>query len=142
VVRIPVHGLPVLPREVAWFEHALACLGGTGLAETRKASVVLLVAGYVRNATATEADIEAAVRASGQAPDEWLSYYAGLLGRLAGPERFPALRALLAAGVFDTADDPEEEFGFGLDRILDGVGVLIQASSGSPDRHDGTSSRS
>jgi hypothetical protein len=27
--------------------------------------------------------------------------------------------------VFDAADGPDDEFMFGLDRILDGVGVLI-----------------
>ena len=27
-VRIPISGLPIMPREVAWFEDALACLAG------------------------------------------------------------------------------------------------------------------
>ena len=65
VVRIPISGLPIMPREIAWFEDALACLAGTGLTEARKASVVMLLSGYVRNLATTEADIEAAIRASG-----------------------------------------------------------------------------
>ena len=41
------------------------------------------------------------------------------------PQRFPALAVFLASGVFDVADDPDDEFIFGLDRILDGVAALI-----------------
>ena len=68
VVRIPLNGLPIMPHEVAWFEHALACLHETGLAEAQKASVIMLLGGYVRNQATTDADIEAAIRASGQSP--------------------------------------------------------------------------
>ena len=56
-----------------------------------------------------------------------MSGYANLLRRLTDPERFPALHAVLAAGVFDVADDPDTEFTFVLDRILDGIDALVQA---------------
>ncbi len=130
VVRIPINGLPIMPHEVAWFEHALACLHDTGLTEARKASVVMLLAGYVRNLATTEADIEAAIRASRLSPGEWMSSYAGLLKRLTDGQRFPALNVFLAAGVFDAADDPDDEFVFGLDRILNGIEVLVTAGTG------------
>ena len=126
-VRIPISGLPIMPREVAWFEDALACLRDTGLTEARKASVVMLLAGYVRNQATTEADIEAAVRTSGLDPSAWMSSYADMLRRLADPQRFPALTEFIASGVFDAADGPDDEFIFGLDRILDGIEVLIAA---------------
>jgi hypothetical protein len=125
VVRIPISGLPIMPREIAWFEDALACLAGTGLTEARKASVIMLLSGYVRNLAATEADIAAVVAASGLGVDEWMASYPRMLGQLADPRRFPALTAFIAAGVFETADSPDDEFIFGLGRILDGVGVLI-----------------
>ena len=127
VVRIPISGLPILPREIAWFENALACLAGTGLTEARKASVIMLLSGYVRNLATTEADIAAAVQASGLAPDEWMASYPRMLSRLTDPQRFPALAAFIAAGVFDVYDDPDDEFIFGLNRILDGVAVLVRA---------------
>ena len=63
--------------------------------------------------------------ASGQSPSEWMAAYPRMLGDLTDPRRFPALSAFLAAGVFDAADDPDDEFTFGLDRILDGIEVLI-----------------
>jgi hypothetical protein len=127
VVRIPLNGLPIMPNEVAWFEDALACLAGTGLSEARKASVIMLLAGYVRTLATTEADIEAAIRASGLAPVEWMASYPRMLAELADPARFPALTRFIAAGVFEAEDGPDDEFIFGLDRILDGVAVLIEA---------------
>jgi AcrR family transcriptional regulator len=127
VLRIPISGLPTLPNEVAWFEEGLRCLQDTGLAENQKASAILLVSGYVRNAASIDADIEAAVRASGKTPDEWMSSYTRTLTQLADPQRFPALTKFIAAGVFERADPPDDEFTFGLDRVLDGLAALIRA---------------
>lgn len=126
MIRIPLNGLPVMPNEVAWFENALACLRQTRLTEARKGSVVMLLAGYVRNQAATEADIEAAIGASGLDPSGWMSSYSAMLRRLTDPQRFPALAAFIAARVFEAVDDPDDEFVFGLDRILDGVAALIR----------------
>ncbi|HLK78945.1 MAG TPA: TetR/AcrR family transcriptional regulator [Streptosporangiaceae bacterium] len=126
VVRIPLNSLPIMPNEVAWFENALACLAGTGLTEARKASVIMLLAGYVRNLATTEADIAAAIQASGLGPMEWMAAYPRMLAQLADPRRFPALSKFVAAGVFEIEDGPDDEFIFGLDRILDGVEVLIR----------------
>jgi AcrR family transcriptional regulator len=123
--HLPISGLPIMPREIAWFEDALAGLAGTGLTEARKASVIMLLSGYVRNLAATEADIAAVVAASGLGIDEWMASYPRMLGQLTDPHRFPALTAFIAAGVFEAADPPDDEFIFGLDRILDGVGVLV-----------------
>ena len=73
VVRIPLNSLPIMPNEVGWFELALASMRDTGLTEARKASVIMLLAGYVRNLATTEADIAAAIQASGLTPAEWMS---------------------------------------------------------------------
>jgi hypothetical protein len=68
----------------------------------------------------------AAVAASGLDVDEWMASYPRMLGQLTNPRRFPALTAFISAGVFDAADGPDDEFVFGLDRILDGVGALVE----------------
>jgi AcrR family transcriptional regulator len=125
VVRIPLSGLPIMPNEVAWFENALACQAGTGLSEARKGSVIMLLAGYVRNQATTQADIEAAIRASGLDPMEWMASYPRMLAQLTDPVRFPALARFIEAGVFEADDGPDDEFIFGLNRILDGVEALI-----------------
>jgi AcrR family transcriptional regulator len=124
--RLPITSLPVLPNQVAWFENALACMRDTGLSEARKASVILLLSGYVRNLAVTETDVAAAIRDSGLGPDAWMARYGTMLRELTDAERFPALAEFLNAGVFDIADAPEDEFVFGLERILDGVAALIE----------------
>jgi AcrR family transcriptional regulator len=125
VVRVPLRSLPIMPNEVAWFEGALTCLRGTGLSEARKASVILLLSGYVRNLSTVESDIMAAMLAAGQAPLEWMSGWAAMIRNVADRDRFPALAAFMDAGVFETDDAPDDEFIFGLDRILDGIEALI-----------------
>ena len=125
--RVPISGLPVMPNEVAWFELALADLEDSGLVEAEKASVIMLISGYVRTLATLEADLEAAVRAAGVAPDEWMAAYPRMLTALADPGRYPALTKFIAAGVFDRADDPDDEFIFGLERILDGIEVLVSS---------------
>lgn len=37
---------------------------------------------------------------------------------------------MVTAGVVDQADGPDDEFAFGLERILDGVGLLVSARQG------------
>jgi AcrR family transcriptional regulator len=122
---IPISGLPIRPNEVAWFEAELAALADTGLSEEEKGSVTQLVAGYTRNAAMINADVEAAIRASGQLPHVWLGNYAHTITRLASPQRFPALTRFVTSGVFEKFDPPDAEFRFGLDRILDGIAMLI-----------------
>jgi len=39
---------------------------------------------------------------------------------------FPALHRVIAAGVFDEPDDPDFQFVFRLERILDGVEALMR----------------
>jgi AcrR family transcriptional regulator len=126
-LRIPIRGLPVTPNQVAWFENGLSCLAGTGLAEDAKASVVLLVSTYVRAEAMVGADIGGAIEAAGTTPQEWMSYYGRLLTTLTDPQRFPAISRLVAAGVFDEPGGPDDEFTFGLERILDGIEVLLSA---------------
>jgi hypothetical protein len=87
----------------------------------------MLLSGYVRNVATLDADIEAAIRASGTTPHEWMSAYGRMLTKVADPQRFPELSKFIAAGVFDTADDPDDEFTFGLERVLDGIEVLVRA---------------
>jgi AcrR family transcriptional regulator len=144
-LRVPISGLPVYPNSVAWFEQGLAALADTPLTEQAKASSILLISGYVRNEAMTGTDIEAAIRAQAVASPQdgaldgaeptrfasdpgavWMRQYRDLLSKLTDPARFPATTRLLESGVFDAPDGPDDEFNFGLDRILDGLERLIE----------------
>ena len=118
VLQVPISGPPVMPNQIAWLEDGLRALGGTGLAEGEKLSVILLVSGYVRNEATLSADLAAA---AGPIMPTW----GRQIGALTDPERFPALHAALGSGVFDQDDDADDEFTFGLERVLDGIEALV-----------------
>ncbi len=118
----PVAGPPLAPHAVAWFEDALAALAGTGLTADEMPSVILLLSGYVSNHVTVMNQVAESFLKAGDAA---MRGYADTLRALTDAERFPALHAVLAAGVFDRADPPDAEFEFGLQRILDGIAALI-----------------
>ena len=117
ILQTAAAGPPADPGQLAWLDAGLAALGGTGLAERDKLAAVMAVLHYVRGAAAL--DIEA-VQAN-------LSNYPALLRRLLTADRFPALAAAVAAGVFDQEDDnPQAEFRSGLRQLLDGIAATIR----------------
>jgi AcrR family transcriptional regulator len=126
VVRVPLSGPPILPNQVRWFERGLECLSGTSLTEAQKVSALLLLNGFVRNEVLLTSDLQTASRGNTSAARQGASAYGQLLSKLADSQRFPAIRAVLDAGVFNGADDPDAGFTFGLDRILDGVAALMR----------------
>jgi AcrR family transcriptional regulator len=130
VLRIPVSGPPATPNSVAWWERGLAALEEAGLSEGEKISMILLVSGFVRNEALLMADLGAAIEASGGSPEEVMRRYATTLKRLADPARYPAVARMLESEVMYEPDEPDFEFGFGLDRVLDGIEVLIRKRRG------------
>jgi AcrR family transcriptional regulator len=129
-VGVPISSAPATPNAVAWMDACVAALDGTGLDYTERASVLLLLSGYVRNQVALGASLAAAATTD---PDAvaLMRDYSRVLARVADPVRFPALAAAVAAGAFDdddTAGDEglDAEFSFGLERILDGIEVLVR----------------
>ena len=125
VVRVPISAPPVTPNVTLWLERGLGTLRDTGLTEPEKLSLMLLVSGYVRNDAALAADIGAASAASGVSESQIMPRWGEVLARLTDPARFPALHAALASDAFAQDDDPDDEFAFGLERILDGIAALV-----------------
>jgi AcrR family transcriptional regulator len=124
-VQIPLSGPPATPNQIAWMEQGLRCMRSTGLDEGQKMSVILLVSGYVRNQVIMEAQLMEAIRAAGTTDQQAMLDYNRILSILADPQRFPELSAVVESGVLSRADDMAEEFEFGLERILDGIGALV-----------------
>jgi AcrR family transcriptional regulator len=114
MVQITPSGPPLEPGQLGWLEAGLRTLSATGLRPDQKQSVMLLMIGYVRN----HAQL---FLAAGSDP-EGMANYGPTLARLITPDAFPALTELVDAGTFDK---PADDFTFGLDRVLDGIEVLI-----------------
>jgi hypothetical protein len=111
------------PRQLGWLEAAVAALSGTGLVGDELVNAALVVNGHVRSLAPfapqrpSRADTEFDAAAWGDA-------LVGLLRQHS--ERFPALTAAIAGGAFAPSTD-EDPLEFGLERILDGIEVLIAA---------------
>lgn len=120
-LRVPISAPPLGPNNVAWLENALGALADTPLSEQDKLSTVLLISGFVRNEATLTADFAVGARGEPVMPG-----YGAILSRLTDSAQFPALHRAIASGALDDDDDLEAEFEFGLERILDGVEVLIR----------------
>jgi AcrR family transcriptional regulator len=104
------------PNQLGWLEQAVAALSGYGLVGQELLEAVLVVNGHVRSMASfatvqTKAESEAWVAAIGEA-------------LRSHSDRFPALSAAIADGAFAPNDD-DDGLEFGLQRVLDGVEVLI-----------------
>ena len=54
--------------------------------------------------------------------------YGSLLRRLIDAENYPALHEVVASGVFDsTGEYTDADFDYGLQRVLDGIEVMVRA---------------
>jgi AcrR family transcriptional regulator len=124
VVHVPLHGPPITPNQIGWLEAALRCLRTTGLHEEEKLAAVLLVSGLAWRESTLAVDIETA-----QASDnKWVQValnYGTMLASLIDADRHPHVSAMVASGIFSEPGDPDYEFVFGLERILDGIEALI-----------------
>jgi AcrR family transcriptional regulator len=131
-LAVPITSAPATPYQVAWMDACFAALEPTGLTHPERASVLLLVSGYVRNQVSLGASLMAAAMTDPEAL-ALMRDYSRVLARVADPARYPALAAAVAAGAFDDPEGTQEggelddEFTFGLDRILDGIEVLVTA---------------
>lgn len=136
--RLPVAGPPAGPYEIAWMEAGLSVLCGTGLDWAAKVGCMLLLAGYVRQASLLNQDQAQGRSATGLSQEETERAYSRTLARLITPDRFPQMARLLSSGLFEAAqdgayDDPvqDPDFVFGLERVLDGIAVAVDSAEPS-----------
>jgi AcrR family transcriptional regulator len=117
VLEVPSIGPPTTPNELAWGEHMLRAMSGTNLDSSAKLRAITLLSGYVREQARLSAD---PVVAKGDEFD-----YLGLLQRVMTPERFPMFCQVLTDETVDNSIAyTDEDFQFGLDRILAGLAEL------------------
>jgi AcrR family transcriptional regulator len=108
------------PNELAWMESAIAALDGTGLRGGERMDAVVVLVGHVRTIAQQSAT------SPGGKPEQQMGAILVELLRQHG-ERFPAVHAALTESIASGTQD--QALDFGLDRILDGLGVLIAERS-------------
>ncbi|MFI6295588.1 TetR/AcrR family transcriptional regulator C-terminal domain-containing protein [Nonomuraea sp. NPDC050790] len=108
------------PNSVASYERALAVIAPTGLAPAQVAAVVELVGAFVESAARQVVETARIERRTGVGHDEWWGARDSLYEHL---DRYPTLTRIYEQGGYDAPLDP---FEFGLQRVLDGIEVLIR----------------
>lgn len=126
-VRIPISGVPPTPNQVAWLEAGLRCIRDTALSEQQRLSTVLLLSVFVRSEASLALDLADARKQMAGAPGP--HDYGRMIRELIDPDQFPMVSAAVTTGAFEDDAGVEGEFRFGLDRILDGLEVLLRSEA-------------
>lgn len=137
VLRVPITGPPITPNTVRWFESGLQSFRDTLLLENEKMEAVLLLSVFIRGIETALLDVREAFARTGDTDQGAMSDYGRSLARLIDGQSFPALHHILMSGAIDDDDDPDEEFRFGLERVLDGIDAYIAQCASDPARSPG-----
>jgi AcrR family transcriptional regulator len=117
------------PNAVAKYDAELRTVDGLGLDDVEMDSVVAMVASFVHGAAREAVEAARTAQRSGLTDEEWWRASEPFLARVFDPARHPlAARVGAAAGAaHNAASDPAHAFEFGLQRLLDGIEVLVKA---------------
>jgi len=113
------------PNQLGWLECAVAALAETGLTGDELVNAVLVVNGHVRSM----APFSMSPAEGGLTGEQWGSALLDLLREHS--DRFPALTTAIAAGAFGPSSDDDDALEFGLQRVLDGIEVLVNERAGT-----------
>ncbi|MGW3658571.1 TetR/AcrR family transcriptional regulator [Streptomyces sp. NPDC005151] len=107
------------PKELGWMERALSALDGTGLTGAERMDAVVLLTSHVRGIA-----LQSRAAAPSNAPEAQLLAALGTVLRDHGAD-YPHLAAATASSVRSGTQGQDQALEFGLDRILDGLEVLV-----------------
>jgi AcrR family transcriptional regulator len=133
VLQVAAYRPPMGPNIIAKYEYELSAIDGIGLSDVEMDSVLTLVLGYTAGSARGSVEAGQAELQTGVSDEQWWEANAPLLEKVFNADRFPvAARVGAAAGeAYGAAYAPQHAFEFGLQRVLDGINVLIEARSPS-----------
>ncbi|MFX4295195.1 TetR/AcrR family transcriptional regulator [Streptomyces bohaiensis] len=120
------------PHVLDWYERALHAVDGVGLTEVEMDSVVDLVTHYVHGASRSAIAAADVDNRTGMTDDQWWGAVAPLLDEVWPAGRYPVSDRVgpVVGELHGARIPPEQSFAFGLERLLDGVAVLIEGRTG------------
>jgi AcrR family transcriptional regulator len=108
------------PNALAHYEYALGILADTGLTPAEVVAAVGLLARFIDAEASALVEAARAEQSTGVSDEEWWGARDTLFARF---DRYPVLTGLWEAGGFDQS---VSTFGFGLERLLDGIEILVR----------------
>lgn len=135
ITQMPMVAPPMAPNSLAFVEKGLEALDGSGIADADKLRVIGLISSYTLSEARMAHDAARAAQnqpapTGGDTPTPSWTFEA-LLRELIDEPTYPRLHRI--AWAEEIGDNPsgfaeQEEYEFGLDRILDGVQTLINST--------------
>ena len=121
---------PLGPGLMAKYEHELRAFDGLGLDDVTVDDCLTLLLTFVQAAARTAIAAGRNALDSAMSDEQWWAANAPLLSRVFDDTAYPtAARVGTAAGAaHGSAYDPDHGYTFGLDRVLDGIAVLVEAA--------------
>jgi AcrR family transcriptional regulator len=118
---------PLGPNVLAKYDRELRVVDGIGLSDVEMDSVLALVLEYVQGAARRSLEASQAEKSTGKTDDDWWRVNEPLLRKVFDPDRYPTASRVgpAATEAYQAAYDPEYAFEFGLQRVLDGIEVLV-----------------
>jgi AcrR family transcriptional regulator len=119
---------PLGPGLMRKYELELRAVDGLGLSELQMDLVVTLLNGFVRGSVGGVHERAAAEQATGTTEEQWWRATEPYLARVFDVERYPTAARVgpVAGEELQAAYAPERTFEFGLARLLDGIGALVE----------------
>lgn len=105
-----------------------SAIDAIGLSDAEMDAVITLVHTHVEGVARRRLEADRAVRSTGITDQQWRQAVQPALAEVFDPARFPtAARVGEAAGqAHQAAHNPEHAYAFGLDRLIQGIEVLIK----------------
>jgi AcrR family transcriptional regulator len=134
VAEVATSRPPLGPGLMAKYEHELRAFEGLGLNDVEMDAALTFLLGFVHAAARSTAEAAAVQRESAMSEEQWWAANGPLLARVFDQNRYPtASRVGAAAGAaHGAAYNADHAYHFGLQRVIDGLGSLIDARSASP----------
>ena len=129
IMQIGTHRPPLGPNVLARVEAILRAVDGLGLSEVEMDQLTSLVGDYVRGAVRASLDAREIEQQTGMTDEQWWAMNTPLLEGLVDAARYPTtvrIGEAYKSGQMPPPD-PERNFEFGLQRVLDGIAAFIAA---------------
>ncbi len=149
ITDMPMAAPPLAPNSLTFVERGLECMDGTALPDEHKLRIIGLISAYTLSEARMAHDAaraRAQSDASGfddQSAPSWS--YEALLREIVDERDYPRLHRIAwsdTIGGEATGFEERDEFLFGLERILDGVAVLMVQPLDCEDEQDLSEGRS
>jgi hypothetical protein len=123
---------PLGPGQIAKYEHELSAFDGLGLDDVTVDDCLAYLLSFVQACARAAADARDMQRDTAVDDEQWWAANAPLLARVFDESAFPrAARVGAAAGAaHGSTYGPRHAYGFGLQRVLDGLATLIGSAPG------------